>query len=168
MRVCNLEFLMTNVAKFFLNLSLIDAQLKRPQNLNRNALEYDWTYYPDLEEVEDWMNKTAEKHSDVVTLVDIGTSIEGRPIRGMIIDFKKKEKPVMGVLEGTLHAREWITTVTLTWLANEFLNSKDKDVRFLAENVVWHIFPVTNPDGFVYTFTDVSFLVFINITSTIN
>nr|XP_034834187.1 zinc carboxypeptidase-like [Maniola hyperantus] len=134
--------------------SLIDAQIKRPQSVNRNALDYDWTYYPSLEEVEDWMNQTALKHPDVVTLLDIGRSVEGRPIRGIKIDFHKRTKPVMGVLEGTLHAREWITTVTLTWLANEFLNSKDADVRFLAENVVWHIFPVTNPDGFVYSFTD--------------
>ncbi|CAH2241666.1 jg26966 [Pararge aegeria aegeria] len=134
--------------------SLIDAQLKRPQNVGRNILEYDWTYYPNLEEVEEWMNKTAERHPNVVTLLDIGRSIEGRPIRGIKIDYKKRDKPVMGVLEGTLHAREWITTVTLTWLANEFLNSKDENVRFLAENIVWHIFPVTNPDGFVYTFTD--------------
>ncbi|XP_052744053.1 uncharacterized protein LOC112054321 [Bicyclus anynana] len=134
--------------------SLINEQLKRPQTLGRSALDYDWTYYPNLEEVEDWMNKTAEKHPDVVTLLDIGRSFEGRPIRGLKIDFKKVTRPVMGVLEGTLHAREWITTVTLTWLANEFLNSKDPNVRFLAENVVWHIFPVTNPDGFVYTFTD--------------
>ncbi|XP_045777022.1 uncharacterized protein LOC123875314 [Maniola jurtina] len=134
--------------------SLIDAQIKRPQSVSRNVLDYNWTYYPSLEEVEDWMNQTALKHPDVVTLLDIGRSVENRPIRGMKIDFHKRAKPVMGILEGTLHAREWITTVTLTWLANEFLNSKNEDVRFLAENVVWHIFPVTNPDGFVYSLTD--------------
>ncbi|XP_026494162.2 uncharacterized protein LOC113399282 [Vanessa tameamea] len=132
--------------------SFIDAQLKRP--LERNSQQYNWDYYQTLEEIYDWLDKIAEQHSDVVTIIDIGRSVEGREIKGVKIDFKKKANPVIGFFEGGLHAREWISPVTLTWIINEFLNSKDRKVRELAENVVWHIVPVTNPDGYKYSFTD--------------
>ncbi|XP_046971388.1 zinc carboxypeptidase-like [Vanessa cardui] len=132
--------------------SFIDAQLKRP--LVRNSQQYNWDYYQTLEEIYDWMDEIAEEHPDVVTIIDLGRSVEGRVIKGVKIDYKKKEKPVIGFYEGGLHAREWISPATLTWLINEFLNSNDRKVRELAENVVWHIVPVTNPDGYKYSFTD--------------
>lgn len=60
------------------------------------------------------------------------------------------------MLEGTIHAREWISAATVTWIIKEFLTSTDPEVRALAENFEWHIFPVVNPDGYVHTFTTVS------------
>lgn len=136
--------------------SLIDDQLKKPSRASRRSAKYDWTYYQNFEEIYDWMNETAAEYPDIVSLIDIGRSVENRPIIGMKIDYKKKENPVIGVFEGTLHAREWITPVTLTWIVKEFLTSRDEKIRFLAENIVWHVFPITNPDGFIYTFTGVS------------
>lgn len=59
------------------------------------------------------------------------------------------------MIEGTLHAREWIVPATATWIIKEFLTSTDPEMRALAENIEWHIFPVVNPDGYVYTFTTV-------------
>ncbi|CAG9565668.1 unnamed protein product [Danaus chrysippus] len=132
--------------------SLIDDQLKKPSRASRRSAKYDWTYYQNFEEIYDWMNETAAEYPDIVSLVDIGRSVENRPIIGMKIDYKKKENPIIGVFEGTLHAREWITPVTLTWIVKEFLTSRDEKIRFLAENIVWHVFPIVNPDGFIYTF----------------
>lgn len=62
----------------------------------------------------------------------------------------------IGMIEGGIHAREWISPATVTWIIKEFLESNDPEVRFLAENIEWHIFPVVNPDGYAYTFTNVS------------
>lgn len=90
----------------------------------------------------------------------MGTSYEGRSIKGVVIDFQpdaRGERPLTGMIEGGIHAREWISPATVTWIINEFLTSNDADVRFMAETFVWHIFPVVNPDGYVFTFTDVSF-----------
>ncbi|CAH2094782.1 unnamed protein product [Euphydryas editha] len=131
--------------------SLIDAQLKRPSS--RTQQEYNWDYYQTLDEIYDWLDKVAEEHSDVVTIIEIGRTVENRVIKGIKIDYKKQERPTIGFLKGGLHAREWITPATITWLINEFLNSEDTNVRNLAENVVWHIIPVANPDGYVYSFT---------------
>nr|UPI76680.1 M14 metal carboxypeptidase 3 [Antheraea yamamai] len=130
----------------------IDAQLYRPPN--RDTSEYAWDYYQTLEEIYDWVDKIAEQHTDVVTLVTMGYSVEGRPIKGVKIDHKKRANSTIGMIEGGIHAREWISPATTTWIIKEFLTSTNPDVRFIAENIVWHIFPVTNPDGYVYTFTN--------------
>ncbi|CAK1550138.1 unnamed protein product [Leptosia nina] len=132
--------------------SLIEEQLQRPAM--RNAQDYNWEYYQSWEEVEEWMVNMVARYPNVASIVTAGRSAEGRDIRGVKIDFKKRERPVIGMIESTLHAREWITTATATWMINELLTSSDPGIRELADNVEWHIFPVTNPDGFIYTFTN--------------
>ncbi|XP_035449805.2 zinc carboxypeptidase-like isoform X2 [Spodoptera frugiperda] len=130
---------------------LIDDQLKRPVS---RSVVYDWSYFLNLDEINAWLTKIVEEHSDVATLVELGTSVEGRTIWGVKIDYKKEENPVIGMIEGGIHSREWISPATVTYIINEFLTSTDESVRFMAENIVWHIFPVVNPDGYYYTFNN--------------
>lgn len=121
---------------------------------------FTWNKYHTLEEIHAWLDELKELYPDVVTLKTIGTSFEGRDIKGVIIDFKpgqREDKPLIGMIEGGIHAREWISPATVTWIIKEFLTSTDANVRSMAEAFVWHIFPVANPDGYDYTFTDVSF-----------
>ncbi|GBP80206.1 Zinc carboxypeptidase A 1 [Eumeta japonica] len=133
---------------------LIDAQLKRPYN-GRNTNSFGWNHYHNLEEIYDWLDGLADTYPDVVTVVVMGHSNAQREIKGVIIDFNKKgNESAIAMIEGGIHAREWISPATVTWLINEFLTSNDPEIRFLAEALVWHLFPVTNPDGYVYTFSD--------------
>lgn len=136
----------------------INNQLRRP--VSRNINNYAFDYYLTTEEIFAWLDRVAAEHPDVVTLVTIGNSNDGRPIRGVKIDFKKQNNPVIGMIEGGIHAREWISPATVTFIIEQFLTSTDPQVRFVAENIVWHIFPVVNPDGYSYTFTNVSVDVF--------
>lgn len=53
-----------------------------------------------------------------------------------------------------MHAREWISGATSTYILNELLTSTDPAVIDIAENFDWYIFPVTNPDGYAYTHTN--------------
>lgn len=141
--------------------SLINAQLQPSQNTRRVSLgSFNWDGYHNLEQIYAWLDELKELYPSVVTLVTIGTSYEGRDIRGIIIDFKPGERgsrPLTGMIEGGIHAREWISPATVTWIIKEFLTSNDTNVRSMAEAFVWHIFPVINPDGYAYTFSDVSF-----------
>ncbi|PZC75271.1 hypothetical protein B5X24_HaOG206503 [Helicoverpa armigera] len=130
---------------------LINEQLQRPAT---RSAKYEWNYYLSLNEIYAWIDQVVEEHADVATAVTIGNSVEGRPIRGIKIDFKKQVNPIIGMIEGGIHAREWISPATVTYIINEFLTSSDPEVRFMAENIVWHIFPVVNPDGYAYTFSD--------------
>lgn len=96
-------------------------------------------------------------YPNIVTTVTIGASVEGRPIKGVIIDHKpERESPLKAMIEGGIHSREWISPATVTWIIKEFLNSTDPEVKSMAEAFVWHIFPVINPDGYAYSFTTVS------------
>ncbi|KAK7223203.1 hypothetical protein V2G26_011206 [Clonostachys chloroleuca] len=87
----------------------------------------------------------------------VGNSFEGRAIRGIHLwgSGGKGSKPAI-VWHGTVHAREWITTTTVEYLAykivEEYLASDATTVAAL-NNYDFYILPIVNPDGFVYTQT---------------
>ncbi|CAH2241667.1 jg26967 [Pararge aegeria aegeria] len=123
---------------------------------NESFLGMNWNQYHDLGQINKWLDEIVKTYPSIVTSVVMGKSFENRDIKGIIIRYRPRingTAPFIGMLEGTLHAREWITTATITWIIKEFLTSRNQDVRALAENIEWHIFPVVNPDGYVYTFT---------------
>lgn len=59
-------------------------------------------------------------------------------------------------IESGIHAREWITPATVCYITAQLLTSNDPETRAAARDFDWYIFPVTNPDGYVWTHTDVS------------
>lgn len=89
------------------------------------------------------------KYSPIAQEFIVGQSYEGRRIRGVKISYKSGNPGIF--IEANIHAREWITSATATWLINELLSSKDVKVRNIAENYDWYILPVLNVDGFVYS-----------------
>ncbi|XP_045776148.1 zinc carboxypeptidase-like [Maniola jurtina] len=137
---------------------LIRAQMQPSHTTKSSKLgSFSWDQYHNLDEIHTWLNELEKMYPDIVTAITIGRSNEGRNITGVIIDFKagaRGNNSLTGMIEGGIHAREWISPATVTWIIKEFLTSKDPDVRFMAETFVWHIFPVINPDGYSYTFTD--------------
>lgn len=140
----------------FLFCRIIDSQMN---SVTRNQNDtFDWYSYKSLDEIYMWLDNLIASYPNIVASVTMGQTIEGREIRGVIINYKgsTNNDTVIGMIEGTLHAREWISAAVSTWIINEFLTSTDPEIRRLAENVEWHIFPVTNPDGYVYSFTEVS------------
>jgi carboxypeptidase A len=54
-------------------------------------------------------------------------------------------------IESNIHAREWITAATTTWMINELLRSTNAEAMDLASNIDWYFIPVLNPDGYEYT-----------------
>ncbi|KAL8669833.1 MAG: hypothetical protein Q9168_005598 [Polycauliona sp. 1 TL-2023] len=111
------------------------------------------TYSQHLQFLRD-LAATYPSNAEIVT---IGNSLQGRPITG--IHFYgtglKGQKPAV-VLHGTVHAREWITTMVTEYFAYSFLSAfaSDTAVRALLDKYDYYIFPVVNPDGFVYTQTN--------------
>uniref|UniRef100_A0A034WP66 Zinc carboxypeptidase A 1 n=1 Tax=Bactrocera dorsalis TaxID=27457 RepID=A0A034WP66_BACDO len=136
-----LEVMVSNVQ------SLIDGEQtpKTTDDLN----DFGWTRYYPLSAIETYLDDILAKYPEVTTHIDIGTSYEGRKIRGIKISYKESNPGIF--IESNIHAREWITSATATWYINQLLTSTDADVRNLAENYDWYIVPVLNVDGFVYT-----------------
>lgn len=139
--------------------SAIDAQLNPiKRSAKTSFLSMNWNQYHSLEEIYDWLDEVERNYSNVVTIVNMGQSVENRTIKGIKINYRPNSdgNKVIGMLQGTLHAREWITASAVTWIIKEFLTSNNTEIRSMAENIEWHLFPVVNPDGYVYTFSTVS------------
>ncbi|EDW71195.1 zinc carboxypeptidase [Drosophila virilis] len=115
----------------------------------RASDKFGWTRYNSLAEIDAWLDEILAVYPVVTEGFVIGKSYEGRDIRGIKISYKSGNPGVF--IESNIHAREWITSATATWLINELLSSSDDLVRDLAESHDWYIVPVLNVDGFVYT-----------------
>ncbi|KAI9585866.1 zinc carboxypeptidase-like [Glossina fuscipes] len=111
--------------------------------------DIDWTFYPTLVEIYTWLDSIIEQNPKVVSSFHIGRSYEGRLIRGIKISFKRGKKAIF--IESNIHAREWITSATATYIIKELLLSNKPDVRKMAESLDWYIVPVLNVDGFDYS-----------------
>lgn len=76
--------------QFFISLRLFFSRLidaEQPQNLTRT--EFGWTQYHNLEEIYAWLDGLLEKHSDVLTNYNYGTSYENRTLRAVKLSHKE-------------------------------------------------------------------------------
>nr|AJD23179.1 carboxypeptidase A4 [Onygena corvina] len=98
-----------------------------------------------------FMNDFQAAHADNAEIVTSGQSHEGRDITGVHVwgSGGKGSKPAI-VFHGTTHAREWITTMTVEYMLNQLFEDQEAGAA-LREKYDFYIFPVANPDGFVYT-----------------
>ncbi|EPE26499.1 Zn-dependent exopeptidase [Glarea lozoyensis ATCC 20868] len=88
-------------------------------------------------------------------IVTAGNSNGGRPITGIHFYGTAAGKPAV-VLHGNVHAREWITGMTTEYLAWYLLTNyaSSSEVKSFVDKYDFYIFPIVNPDGFVYTQTN--------------
>lgn len=113
-----------------------------------------WDAYYPLNDIEAWMSDMAQAYPLKVTEVVGGTTYEGRQIKGLKISSGSDKKAIF--IEAGIHAREWITMSTACYIINELLTSEDNETRIAARDFDWYIFPVTNPDGYVWSHESVS------------
>ncbi|TPX33481.1 hypothetical protein SmJEL517_g03601 [Synchytrium microbalum] len=117
--------------------------------------------YHTLDEIQTYLDMLVKEYPDLVSHIKLdGKSYEKRDITGIKIslksgdDAKDKDKPAF-VFHGGIHAREWISPATVLYMATQLItqSAKDKSVKSVLEKLEFHIFPVLNVDGFVYTHT---------------
>jgi hypothetical protein len=146
-------FVVSRALRFTYHILSEDFQkiLDTERVVGENNAAIDWTAYWPLETQYAWLDELITQYPNIVTPFTIGNSYEGRPIRGVTISYKPNNPNVF--IESNIHAREWITSATATWMINEFLTSLNATIRDIAENINWHVVPVLNVDGFVYTHT---------------
>lgn len=92
-----------------------------PKETNGSA--FDWTHYFHLETINDWLDKMAREHS-YVSGVTLGESFEGLPIKGVKVTSDPKHPTIF--VEGGIHAREWISPATATFILKEIITSQGK------------------------------------------
>ncbi|XP_058123757.1 zinc carboxypeptidase-like [Anopheles ziemanni] len=129
--------------------SIIDAE-NVPRKAKRSE-GFGWEEYQSLEAIYEWLDELAAQYPSVLSVESIGRTYEGREMKLVKLSQQPGNPGIF--LEANIHAREWITSATVTWLLNELLTSQDPAVQELAVNYDWYILPVANPDGFHYTKT---------------
>ena len=102
---------------------------------NRVGHNMDWTSYHPIEDMHSYLTYLQDTY-DFVTLESIGKSHEGSD---MIIAKVCKggcgDKPAMWI-DGGIHAREWISPATVTWMLKELVEN-DAAHADLLENLDW-------------------------------
>ncbi|KAJ6649863.1 Zinc carboxypeptidase A 1 [Pseudolycoriella hygida] len=126
---------------------LIDAE--SPLRQSREA--FGWENYHTLDEINAWLDGLLISYPDILSVHHVGYSYQNREIRAIKLSHKNNSAAIL--IEANIHAREWISSATATWLLNELLTSTDPEVVDIATNINWYFIPVLNPDGFVYTKT---------------
>lgn len=133
---------------------LIDENFQKHIDAEANVLtraksDFGWESYYELDVINKWLDSMARKFPNQTEIVIGGKSYEGREIKGVKLSYKENNPGVF--IEGGIHAREWISPATVTYIMNQLLTSSDKNIRYIAENVDWYFFPSINPDGYTYT-----------------
>jgi len=108
-----------------------------------------WTEYHPLEDMYSYLDYL-EQEFDFVTTEEIGNSGEGRVMR--VVSVCKGgcgNKPAVWI-DGGIHAREWISPATVTWMLKELVENEAAHPDLL-ENTDWYILPSANPDGYAYS-----------------
>jgi Zinc carboxypeptidase len=117
--------------------------------------------YKTYEEINDHLNELALENPDLATVSLVGHSLEGRDIRMMRItgpdtpENSRDQRPAF-LVNGTQHAREWISPMTTMYLIEQLITQYPVDprVQAIVDSVDFYIIPVANPDGFAFTWSD--------------
>jgi hypothetical protein len=108
-----------------------------------------------------FLEACVEKYPDLISIEDIGTTWEGRPIMLATISLHvayANLKPAL-LYTGTVHAREWIghelAVEFIDYILSNFENNPEV-IETLTNNTLY-IVPCLNPDGFEYSRKHFSF-----------
>lgn len=115
--------------------------------------------YQPLSVIRPWMSLMASMFATHVRRINIGITHQGRDIPALRVGVHptisdEPHKPRKTILiTGGLHAREWIATSTVNYLAWSFINAygKDRDMTRLLDEFDFVFIPTLNPDGYAYS-----------------
>jgi len=108
--------------------------------------------YHTFDEINTWIDQQAAAFPDLINVTTYGASYEGRVLRAVRITKNTGTVKPAIVWEGGIHAREWIAHATMLYMISKL--TTDPTASSYLENFEFHLIPVVNPDGYVYTWTD--------------
>ncbi|KAI1079253.1 hypothetical protein F5B20DRAFT_581355 [Whalleya microplaca] len=119
--------------------------------------------YQPLTSINAWMRllDSMFRGRGLVRMISIGKSYEGRDIQALRVGIPPNGAAVGSsddrrdtiLITGGIHAREWISTSTVNYVAWSFIRSIDEDpmITKILEHFDIVFIPVLNPDGYEYS-----------------
>jgi murein tripeptide amidase MpaA len=141
---------------------LIEAQMRQPAHRADPFTDFFLAYHrygdPDTEGTIVWyLHQLAGMYPNLASTSVIGYSLENRPIWAIRIANDAVPGPKPAVFYYCCqHAREWITTTVAPYHARHLLQNyaTDPNIRDMVDHVEIFLVPVTNPDGYEFTWTN--------------
>ena len=114
--------------------------------------------YQDYAAVSAYIDTLAALRPDLASRVHVGASLLPREIFALRVSAPGAppgSKPAI-ILWGCQHAREWITVMGTTYIADQLVRNYniDANIRRLLDSFEFYIVPIANPDGYAYTWTN--------------
>lgn len=143
--------------------AMVDAEMARLDARARWGLDPmprgDDTFFQefrDFDELNAYFNALMLAHPGLIARETIGSSIQTRAIEAFTIAAPgdADSRPSL-IFNGTAHAREWISPMTVSYIMRGLLEGYGDDERItrILDHVTFRIAPVMNPDGFVYSWS---------------
>ncbi|CAB3381391.1 Hypothetical predicted protein [Cloeon dipterum] len=106
--------------------------------------------YLNFDEIMEYIELVATTHPEIASIINIGSSWEGRPLRVLKLSNGPGKKAIL--LESLIHAREWVGPPTILHAIHELTTNLLENQALLDAND-WYFLPVANPDGYVFSWT---------------
>lgn len=111
-----------------------------------------YSEYRPLEDHINRLNDLVSKNSSILSLEKLSPSTaENRQLHLYKLGKGNKRKVL---ISGGIHAREWLSPAVVSYLINFIVNDYKTNGQWkeLLENNQYYIIPISNPDGYVYTY----------------
>lgn len=141
------------------------GEIKNPHRLTKSqatvVLPQDDDYrlhYFNADQILGYFEALRAQYPNIVTRRQIGVTINGEPHWAYRVGRQLQEgtKPFNNIMvQGLIHAREWISGSVIMHVAKKCVEglTTPQQTPFMSNQAVW-IIPMTNPDGYRYTWTD--------------
>ncbi|XP_039281417.1 carboxypeptidase B isoform X3 [Nilaparvata lugens] len=121
---------------------------KRKPTFDR-AYRLTWQRYHRLSDHMEFHDYLQKEFPNMVQVVNIGTSVEGRQMRVLKISSGQPNAKAVWIDGGT-HAREWISPASVSYIVSEFVENRAAHGPYVA-GVDLYVAPFVNPDGYEYS-----------------
>jgi len=133
-----------------------DVEVLIKNTMVRKTEGFDYQQYNTLDDIYQWMANMASQY-EYITIENYGSSYEGRQQLGLKISPSQGGAKNVLFLNSGIHAREWVGPAHLmlaTQMMLDAYSGGDAQMTQIFESVDLYIVPVSNPDGYDYTWTE--------------